>query len=142
MFKEIEPLRQEKRSRLDSWEEDPRKLYFPYFPNKGDESPLFAHIIALKALRKGKQIPDEVGDVLVNWAERKSPQIKVNLTNWNFFVMANRLPKNKDKYFIEMRELIADTFGEKGAGALSRRVKLMSDAVTFESSIFSSVSVN
>lgn len=141
MLREHEPFREGKRSRLDGWEIEPKKLWFPYFPEKGGESPLFAHVIAFEHIRRGLAVPKDVSDVMEFHAKRDVGGIQIAVKRWNFLAMTGR-GLASERILNEFVKSIAYTFGDFVKDKCKTRSKLIHGALAFESSIFSSVSVN
>ncbi len=114
---------------------------FAYFPEKGEESPLFAHIIAIQQIKAGYRIPEVVVEAVVFSAKRGKRDLRVGLNRWNNTGFLKFKRVNADNLKSPANN-ISYTFGKSEKVGWGKRTKLMLDALKFEASIFSSISVN
>lgn len=131
-------------SRIAGWEDEPKRLWYQYFPDIPEaqfNSPLFAHIIALQFINEGEEIPKEVIDVVSYFAQKNEIKLRARLEKWNTIdTMIEAVISEKEVG--EIKKLFADSFGRDNEVSYKNRIKLMDDALKIEDSLFSSISVN
>lgn len=141
MEKELPLYESEAESRLDFWEEDLGKLWNPYFPKYGVESPILAHVLVLDLVRDGEEIPEDVLDIVLFHARRGKNELMAKFAKWNTLgVIAGNLGCEQD--LAEISLVMANSFGKDEDDLTKKRIKLMFDALKSEDSLFSSISVN